>query len=82
MSEESVNDADVAHPHGIASGIDLDHDVVDRLHGLELRVREHVVVEVARFDVARGEYQVGGFHGLDHVEDGESSRLQQRRDPG
>ena len=60
-------------------GIDLDHDVVDRFHRLELRIREHVVVEVARFDVTRRKNQVGGLHGLDHIEDGESARLQQRR---
>ncbi|CAE6698544.1 hypothetical protein NSPZN2_10593 [Nitrospira defluvii] len=72
-------DTDIPHTHGIAARVDLDDDVVDRFHGFELGVGEHVVVEVPGLDVARRQDQVGGLHRLDDVEDRQASRLEQCR---
>jgi hypothetical protein len=55
--------ADITHAHRVTPLVDFHDDVVDGLHRLELRVGEHVVVEVPGFDVARRQNQVGGLHG-------------------
>ena len=64
-----VHGAQVSDPDRVALSIDLDDDVVDRLHSLELIVRKHVIVKVARFDVARGQDQVGRLHCSNHIQD-------------
>ena len=73
MSDESVTVPDIPHADGVALLVDLHDDVLNRLDRAELIVGEDVVVEVAGFDVARREDQVGGFDGLDDVEDREAS---------
>ena len=74
-----AQDADIPYADGIAARVDFDDDVIDGLYRLELGVGEHIVVEVAGFDVAGRQDQVRRLHGLDDVEDRKASRLQQSR---
>ncbi len=59
--------SNVAYTDWIPLRVDLDDDILNRVDGFKLIVREHVVVEVAGFDITGRQNQVGGLDGLHDV---------------